>query len=80
MNEVLGSSRQAKAITPNDSTDIDPKPCRAVYIGGAGNISLIPEGGSEAVTFAVIAGQVLPVRAKRIMATNTTATGIVALY
>ena len=30
----------AKSVTPNDSTDLSNSICRALYIGGAGNISL----------------------------------------
>lgn len=66
------------AVTPNDSTDLAAKP-RAVWVGGAGNIAI--SNGSETVTLAgVPAGTLLPIRPDRVMATNTTATSIVALY
>jgi hypothetical protein len=65
------------AVTPSDSTVYD---ARALFIGGAGNLSLMPIGGSTAVTFTgVTAGTVLPVSAGKVMAA-TTATLIVALY
>jgi hypothetical protein len=65
------------AITPSDSTDLAITP-KAIFIGGAGNISLTGADGVS-VAFPVSAGQVLPLRAVRVRATNTTATGIVGL-
>lgn len=65
------------AITPNDSVEVDPKP-KSLFIGGAGNLAVTGSDDVE-VTFAVVAGQVLPIRPKLIKSTGTTATGIVAL-
>jgi hypothetical protein len=67
------------AVTPSDTTLIN---CRAIYIGGAGNIALSTSPGAAAVTFtAPPVGMILPITLDggRIMATNTTATLIVAL-
>lgn len=67
-------------VTPNDSTDLATT-ARALYVGGAGNVSIDDLSGRTAVVFtAVPAGMILPVRAKRVRATGTTATNIVALY
>lgn len=66
------------AITPSDSVDL-PSVTRGVYVGGDGNVVAVSEAG-VAVTFAnVSAGAILPIRARRINATGTTATGLVAL-
>ncbi len=67
------------AVTPSDSTDLTG--ARAVYVGVTGNVALMALYDSTAVTLtAVPAGTILPVRIKRVMSTNTTATSIVAIY
>ena len=67
-----------EAITPSDDTILTD--VRALYIGGTGNVAVIAEGDTDAVTFInVLGGTILPVRVKKVMATNTNATSIVAL-
>ena len=69
------------AVTPNDSTDLSGGPCRAIYVGTGGDVTVYPKGSTTEVTFKNVAtGAVLPVVAQRIRATNTTATNLVALY
>lgn len=68
----------AFAVTASDSTVLSS--VRAIYVGGAGNIALVTPNRATAVTFVgVAAGTILPVRATKVMSTNTTATDIVAL-
>lgn len=67
------------AVTPNDSTDLAIVP-RALWVGGAGNIVMVTAGGDSITLSGITAGTLLPVRAKRILATSTTATLIVGLY
>jgi len=70
-------ARGYQAVTPSDGTVLD---CRALYIGGTGNVVLQMPDREETVTFNnVLAGTILPVSARRVMAA-TTATNIVALY
>lgn len=70
----------ASAVTPSNTVVLDP-PCKSLYIGGAGNVNLLLADDTVAVVFVgVSAGQVLPVRAKQVLSTSTTATSIVALY
>lgn len=67
-------------VTPSDTTQIN---CRAIYIGGAGNIAISTSPSATAVTFtAPPVGTILPISLDqgRIMSTNTSATLIVALY
>jgi hypothetical protein len=72
-------ARVWKAITPHDTTNL-PGGCRAVYVGGAGNIAMV-DCEDTAVTFTgVLAGQILPCSPKRVNATLTTATLLVGLY
>jgi len=70
----------AAAVTPNDSTDLTISPARALYIGGAGNISVDTAAGDTVTFSGVTAGMILPVSVKRVRSTSTTATLIVALY
>jgi hypothetical protein len=69
----------AAAVTPSDSTDLATT-ARALFIGGAGNANVdMPDGGT--VLFSgLAAGSILPVRVRRVRATSTTATLIIALY
>jgi hypothetical protein len=74
------SAQSYAAVTPDNTTAFPGGPCRGLYVGGAGN--LVAVGLDDvAVTFtAVAAGTVLPITAKRVNSTSTTATAIVALY
>lgn len=75
----LASAEQAYAVTPSDATDFTQGKCRALYVGGAGNVVAVV--GGSAVTFTgVPAGTTLWVAATRVNATSTTATALVALY
>lgn len=65
------------AITPSDSVDLADYP-RAIYIGGAGNITMTLASGDVVFT-GILAGTVLAVRPSRIKATGTTATAMVGL-
>jgi hypothetical protein len=70
---------RAVAITPHNSTDFAEGLCRAIYVGGAGNITAIVNGVAVLFT-AVPVGTVLRIQATRVNATATTATAMVALY
>ena len=73
----------AVVVTPSDSADL-LFVTRGLFVGGAGNISVIM--GDQAVdattvTFTgVLAGTILPIAVRRVRSTNTTATNIVALW
>lgn len=77
-DSISAQANSWAAVTPSDSTDLTNVP-KALYIGGAGNIVITGKDSVDA-TFAVTAGQVLPCRARRVKSTDTTATGIIALY
>jgi hypothetical protein len=66
------------AVTPDDSTDLATLP-RGLFIGGAGDVVVHDTAGTS-LTFTCPAGAILPLRAARVLATGTTATGIVALW
>jgi hypothetical protein len=68
------------AITPNDSTDLPVAPCRGIYVGVTGDVT-VDIGNDTNVTYKnAPQGQVLAVQATRVRATGTTATDLVALY
>jgi len=69
----------AIAVTPNNSTDISPAPCRALYIGTAGTLKVDTAQGAT-VTFGNVAVGVLDLAVKRVHSTGTGASNIVALY
>ena len=78
-NERISDQADSWAVvTPNDAVELFPIP-KAIRVNGAGDLALRGRDG-VAVTFAVAAGETLPLRPKVVLATGTTATGIVALY
>lgn len=81
LSGLSGPANEARAVTPHNTNDL-PDGCRALYVGGAGDISLITAfGDGTAVVFVgVPAGTILPVRCRRVRATGTTATNLVALF
>jgi hypothetical protein len=79
MQQTVMSYGSASAVTPSDTTLIN---CRAIYVGGAGNVAIKTNSGATAVTFtAPPVGTIIPVMIDRgmIMSTNTTATLLIAL-
>lgn len=69
---------RASSITPSDAVDLPQVP-ESVWVGGAGVIAAImPDNTVQ--NFTVPAGTMLSIRPKRINATNTTATLLVAMY
>lgn len=67
------------AITKSDTTQVN---CRAIWVGGTGDVAISRDGVTAAVTYsAVPAGTILPIALDggRVMSTNTTATLMVAL-
>ena len=76
---ITSPAGRAVAVTPSDSADLATS-CRALYIGGSGNVALITVG-QDTVTFTNLpSGALLPVRTSRVLATGTTATSIVAVW
>ena len=71
----------AVAVSPSDTVALDFI-TRGIYVGGTGDLTIVPYGGVLAgpVTFKnVQAGSLLPLKASYIMNTGTTATFIVAV-
>lgn len=68
------------AIVTSDSVPLT-QPTRMIYVGGAGDVTVILVGDTVAITFkAVPVGTWLNVRAATVKATGTTATNLLALW
>lgn len=67
------------AITPSDSADL-ARATKAIYVGRAGDIALVPVRGNLPVMFRnVAAGTIIDVRVRAVRATGTTAADLVGL-
>lgn len=79
-NSTSTPARSAVLISPHDSNELT-NVSKAIFIGGAGNLEVILVDTSTAVVFkGLSAGQILPIRAKIVKASLTTATDIISLY
>jgi hypothetical protein len=68
-----------KSDTVNFPTNVNNGICDAIYVGGAGIVvAVLPDDTTAAYT--AVAGQTIPIRAKRVNSTTTTATLMNALY
>ncbi len=65
------------AVTPNDGVTF--KPTLGVFVGGAGSLAVMVDGGPDVTFAAVPANTHLPIRVTKIKSSGTTATNIVAL-
>lgn len=69
----------ADAVTPSDTVNL-AQDARALYVGVGGNITVFLIDNTAVLFANVPAGFILPVRARRVNATGTTASSIVAMY
>lgn len=85
------NAERAAAVVPNDSANLtlessrpsNSQSARALWVGGTGTVKVTLDGqrDTDAVTFAAVpAGTLLPFQIKKVWATGTTATLIVALF
>jgi hypothetical protein len=70
---------EGAAVTPSDTVDL-AKVTTALYIGGAGAVSVTMVGGQHITFAAVPVGTYLPIRVSRVWSTGTAATNILALW
>jgi len=76
---LLGPYSRMAAVTPSDTVDTTFVTA-ALYVGGAGALTVTPFGGGANVAFAAVpAGTTIPIRVTRVLSTGTAATSIVAL-
>jgi hypothetical protein len=51
-----------------------------IYVGNSGDVEVLLEGGNTVIFVGVATGSFLPILAKQVISTNTTATNMLALY
>ena len=66
------------AITPSDSVNFT-SPARGIYVGTTGDVVVVDLNDNAVTISNVPAGVVLPVRAKRVNSTSTTASDLVGI-
>lgn len=72
----------AAAITPSDTVPVinANTPISGIYVGGAGNVAVITQGGQTVTFTAPPVGTTLFIRSVYVKSTGTTATALVALW
>ena len=85
---ALQQYNKAVAIVPSNTVNFDgttydatnrARPCDAIYVGGAGTVTVVFADGSTA-QFTAVAGGYLFVKAIRVNSTGTGGSLLVALY
>ena len=82
IDDLTSQGRRAIAVVPSDTINITDVP-KALWVGVAGDISGTGADGTDGVAFTyknVPVGVFDAVRFKRIFATGTVATNILAIY
>jgi hypothetical protein len=77
-----GPYRRALAISKSDTDEL-AEVCSAIYVGGAGDVTVIlgdDASGGTPVLFKAMPLGLYRLRVKQLMSTGTAATNIVALY
>ncbi|TCM54327.1 hypothetical protein C8J36_105184 [Rhizobium sp. PP-F2F-G48] len=77
-DSLSSPATHAFAITPADALDL-PETTRAIFVGSGGAIALRMQSGALVTLAGVPQGTLLPLRADRILASGTTASGLVGL-
>jgi hypothetical protein len=76
----MDSYNEWVTITPSDTVDLGSGPTAGVLVGGAGDVAAVMTNNRAVTLTGLPAGAWVPIKAKRINATGTTATNLVALY
>jgi hypothetical protein len=75
------AAKKGYVISPDDDNDL-PSPTRGIYVGGVGDLTVELVGdpkGTTTLFSAVPVGTVLPIQARKVLATGTGATLMTAL-
>jgi hypothetical protein len=80
-NAMLGTFQRFLDIDASKSDTVDlPQVALKIYVGAVGNVKITGVDGDTFTFLAVPAGTILPVMAKRVFVTGTTATALCGLY
>ena len=66
------------SVTPHDTNNLDYD--SYLYVGGSGNLNVMTAHNEEVVLVGLSAGDVVPVKIRKVLNTSTTATSIVAIW
>ncbi|GGE36307.1 hypothetical protein GCM10007276_12240 [Agaricicola taiwanensis] len=72
------TAQGAFEVTPSDTAVFVRRPA-ALYIGGAGDVSVETQNRDVVTFVGVLAGSILPIQCRKVLATGTTATAIVGM-
>lgn len=78
-DQFSAPARRGFAIAASDAADL-PAETRAIYVGTGGDLALVLASGDQITLAGIAGGMLLPVRARRVIATGTTASQLVGLY
>lgn len=78
--QLVNIPENSVAVTPHDTTDYTTGMANGFMVAVAGNVQVVHKPGASAVQWYAAAGVQYACRHVRINFTDTTATGIVALY
>lgn len=73
------SARNLEVVVPDDSTEL-ARVSRALWVGTAGNITVLTASDQVVLIKNVPGGTLLPIQIKRVNNTATTASNMVSLY
>jgi hypothetical protein len=74
-NAVGGAS-----VTPDDSSDLPTTPTKGIYVGIGGDLKVKMSDDTIITFVSLSAGMIHPISVKRVYATGTAATNILAVY
>lgn len=77
---VQSNAQGAVVVTPNDSADLTTVPTKGIYVGVTGDLKVTLNDGSTVTFTSLSSGVIHPLSVKRVWATGTTATSILAVY
>lgn len=69
--ELDSPCNEGESVTPHDTTKL-AKIGRCLYVGVAGDVTVLMAGGSTLTLKNAVAGSLLPIRVQRVNATGTT--------
>jgi hypothetical protein len=77
-NQLNSPARRAVAITPSDADEL-PFVTRWIYVGTAGNLTVVLVDGDQVTFSNVPAGSWMYLMARQVRATATTAANLIAM-
>ncbi|MFV0243674.1 MAG: hypothetical protein ACK5IB_01455 [Qingshengfaniella sp.] len=76
---LTSPAADASPIVPDDTADLQYA-TRAIYVGMAGDATVQMTSGEQITFYGLAAGAIYPLRCRRVLATGTSAGGLIALW